>query len=68
MIGENIKHLMQANNYTQKELALRSGCRQASISSYVNNKQMPGLKTLKSLAIALGVTVEELVKKEGETV
>lgn len=66
MIGENIKHLMQVNNYTQKELALRAGCRQASISSYVNNKQMPGMKKLKSLAIALGVTVEELVKKDGD--
>ena len=60
MIGDNIKRLMQENNYTQKELALRSGCRQASISSYVNNKQKPGMKTLKNLAIALGVTVDEL--------
>jgi transcriptional regulator with XRE-family HTH domain len=52
---------MQQNNYTQKELAMRTGCNQASISSYINNKQMPGMKKLKSLAIALGVTVEELV-------
>lgn len=66
MIGENIKLLMQENNYTQKELAMRTGCNQASISSYINNKQMPGLKKLKILAVALGVTVEELVKKEGE--
>lgn len=60
MIGENIKRLLYENNYTQKELALRAGCRQASISSYINNKQRPGIKTLKNLAIALGVTVEEL--------
>lgn len=66
MIGDNIKRLLHENNYTQKELALRAGCNQASISSYINNKQMPGLKTLKSLARALGVTVEELVKKEGD--
>ena len=60
MTGDNIKRLMQANNYTQKELALRAGCNQASISSYINNKQRPGMKILKNLAIALGVTVDEL--------
>ena len=63
MIGDNMKRLMRENNYTQKELALRVGCTQASISSYINNKQRPGMKTLKNLAIALGVTVDEL--KEG---
>lgn len=66
MIGDNIKRLLHENNYTQKELAMRAGCRQASISSYVNNKQMPGMKILKNIAMALGVTVEELVKKEGD--
>jgi transcriptional regulator with XRE-family HTH domain len=60
MIGDNIKRLLQENNYTQKELAMRAGCTQASISSYINNKQRPGMKTLKNLAIALGVTVDEL--------
>lgn len=60
MIGDNIKRLIQENNYTQKEIAMRAGCNQASISSYINNKQKPGMKTLKNLAIALGVTVDEL--------
>jgi transcriptional regulator with XRE-family HTH domain len=36
----------------------------ASISSYINNKQRPGMKTLKNLAIALGVTVDELRRGE----
>lgn len=66
MIGDNIKRLMQENNYTQKELAMRAGCRQASISSYVNNKQMPGMKILKNIAMAFGVTVEELVNGGAE--
>lgn len=26
MIGDNIKILLRKNNYTQKELAIRSGC------------------------------------------
>lgn len=61
MIGDNIRRLMYENDYSQKELALRSGCDQSSISCYVNNKQRPGMKKLKRLAVALGVTVEELV-------
>ena len=62
MIDDNIKRLLHENNYTQKELALLAGCTQASISSYINNKQRPGMKTLKNLAVALGVTVDELKK------
>jgi transcriptional regulator with XRE-family HTH domain len=28
MIGDNIKRLLQENNYTQKELAMRAECTQ----------------------------------------
>lgn len=61
MIGDTIRRLMYENDYSQKELALRSGCGQSSISLYINNKQRPGITILKRLAVALGVTVEELV-------
>ena len=61
MLGENISRLMKINCLTQKELAERAGCGQTSISTYINNKQKPGMKTLKKLAAALGVSVKELV-------
>lgn len=60
MIGDNIKILMQKNDYTQKELAIRSGCTPWAISRYVNNVHTPGIKALQRIAIALGVTVDEL--------
>ena len=60
MIGDNIKILMEKNNYTQKELAIRSGCTPWAISRYVNNVHTPGIKAMQRIAAALGVTVDEL--------
>ena len=62
-LGENIKVLMEHNGYTQRQLAMRSCCTEASISRYVNNERTPSLKILKRLAIALGVTVDDLLKE-----
>ena len=64
MLGDKIKHLMKKNGYTQKQLAIRSGSTESAISRYVNNKREPSIKILKNLAIALGVTVDELLKGE----
>ena len=61
MIGDNIKRLMKKNYYTQKELAIRSKCTEAAISRYVNNERTPNAWTLIHLALALGVTVDELL-------
>lgn len=58
----NIKSLMKSNGYTQKQLALRSGCTEASISKYVRGERTPTLKIAKRLAIALGVTIDDLMK------
>ena len=60
MIGDNIKILLQKNDYTQKELAIRSGCTPWAISRYINNVHVPGIKVMQRLAVALGVTVDEL--------
>ena len=61
MIGKKIKKLAAELGYTQKQLAVRSGCTEASISRYINNTRMPTVKVLKRLSIALGVSVEELI-------
>jgi transcriptional regulator with XRE-family HTH domain len=69
MIGDNIRILMDKNNLTQTELAIRSGCRTGDISRYVNNKQRPRVPTLQRLADALGVSVVELCNgKAGKAV
>ena len=65
MLGDNIKRLMKENGYTQKQLAMRSQCAEAAISRYIRNEREPRIKILKNLAIALGVTVDELLKGGG---
>lgn len=62
VIGNNIERLMKENGYTQKQLAMRLQCTQAAISRYVSNEREPSVRILKNLAIALGVTVDELIK------
>lgn len=64
MIGDNIKRLMHENGYTQKQLAMRAGCTESAISKYINNRRTPSLKILKNLAIAFGVTIDEIVEAD----
>ena len=61
MIGDNIKRLMKANGYTQGELARRAGITEAALSRYVAGSREPHAKALENLAIALGVSVEDLI-------
>ena len=62
-LGGTIKRLMKENGYTQKQLAMRSGCTESAISRYVRNERTPSIRIMKNLAIALGVTVGELMKR-----
>lgn len=66
MLGETIKRLMKENGYTQRQLAMRSGCTDFSISKYIHNERTPTIRICKNLAIALGVTVDELIEDIGE--
>ena len=63
MIGDNLITLMQKYNFTQTELAIRSGCGIGDISRYVNNMTMPRVKTLQRLADALEVSVVDLCNR-----
>ena len=61
MIGDNIKWLMKKIGYTQKQLAINSGCTESAISRYIKNERAPGFNMLKKLSEALGVRVDELL-------
>jgi transcriptional regulator with XRE-family HTH domain len=62
-IAENLKHHRKENEMSQVELAKQSGVSQAQISAIENgNKPNPGVVTIKKLADALSVGVEELIK------
>ena len=61
MLGETIKRFMKENGYTQKQLAIRSGCTESAISQYISNERTPNIRILQNIAIALGVTVNDIV-------
>ena len=53
-------------NLTQKELAELSGVPQQNISAYENNARIPGADALYALAEALGATMNELYRPDGD--
>lgn len=62
-IAENLKHHRKINKFSQMELSEQSGVSQAQISAIeIGNKPNPGIVTIKKLADALNVSVDELIK------
>ena len=59
-----IKELLQEENMTQAELAEAIGIARPNMSNIVNGKITPTLKTLESIAGALGVEVAELFRPQ----
>lgn len=60
MILSRIRELREAKGWGQRELAERSGVSQSAISDIENGKRDPSIKTVKKVAIALGVTILDL--------
>lgn len=60
--AENILRIMQEKSITSKELATRIGGSTVMISQWINCHHAPRLENLAALAIALGVSVSELLK------
>lgn len=59
--SSNLKILLKESGMTQKELAEESGLTEASISQYINKRNMPNAKAIVNLAYALDCSVDELV-------
>ena len=60
--GNRLKKIIDTRGVTQRWLAEKSGTTEASISRYTSsNKEPPFVKTLKDMAISLGVSADYLV-------
>ena len=60
-LPEKITLLMQQNNYTQADIARRSGMTQSAISQFMKRKRVPNAFSLVRLAYALNVRVGSLL-------
>jgi transcriptional regulator with XRE-family HTH domain len=60
--GEKIQKLRKEKGLTQAELAKKSGLSEISIRKYENNDRKPKLETIRKIAIALDVYMNELIE------
>jgi len=63
-IGNNIQYFMRKKDFSQKELAIRSGCTECAISRYINNSRMPSIEKAIDIAKALDITLDELLLRK----
>ena len=62
--GEKIRTVRQLRNMTQKQVGQKCGINEANLRKYESGRQIPKLDTLKRIAEALNVGVEDLVSDE----
>ncbi len=61
-LGENLKRIRIKKDITQVEIAKKLGVDRSFVSNLENAKTNPTLATITSLAQALGVSTNELLK------
>lgn len=61
-IGDNIKKYRNFKKLTQSELAELSHCSESSIRKYEKGIRIPGSEVLNKIAVALGVSTDELLR------
>lgn len=64
MIGEKLKELRNLNNISLRSLSEKSGISKSTLSDIENNKTNPTTNTLKKIAAAFNIDVEDLFKAE----
>jgi transcriptional regulator with XRE-family HTH domain len=57
----NLQYYLETYGLSQSKLAEMAGLEQGSISRYMSARQMPGVKAIVNIALALGITVDELI-------
>jgi len=63
-IADNLREILNKNNWTQAELARRAEITPWQISTYIKGVRLPHLDTLCRLADAVGVSLDLLVRGE----
>lgn len=61
IFGDNLADMLKTAYLTQDDLSEMTGLSRATISRYINKKQMPGPKALVNIAEALDCDYEELM-------
>lgn len=63
--GEALKYQRELNGYSQNDLAKKTGITQAAISYWESNKKRPNIEVCELLADLYGISIDELIGREG---
>lgn len=66
MIGKNLKRIRKVKGLTQDKLSELTNISITSIQRYESGKRQPTIETINKFIEALGVSIEELLYKDGE--
>lgn len=61
-IGDNIRSLRRAKGMTQTELGKKCGMADSQVGAYERNECVPRKRNIERIALALGVSVEDIEK------
>lgn len=61
IFGDNLRDILKEQNMSRRELAQVLGISEATVSRYINKKQMPTMEVIVNMAYELSISVDELV-------
>ena len=61
IFGDNLADILKDEYMTRKELAEVLNMTEATISRYINKRQMPTMKVIINMAYELSITVDDLI-------
>lgn len=61
IFGDNLRDILKEQNMSRRELAQVLGLSEATISNYINKKQMPTMEVIVNMAYELSMSIDELI-------
>lgn len=61
IFGDNLRDILKEQNMSRRELAQVLGISEATVSRYINKKQMPTMEVVVNMAYELSISIDELI-------
>lgn len=61
IFGDNLRDILKEQNMSRRELAQVLGLSEATISNYINKKQIPAMEVIVNMAYELSMSIDELI-------
>ena len=61
IFGDNLRDILKEQNMSRRELAQVLDLSEATISNYINKKQMPTMEVIINMAYELSMSIDELI-------